>query len=99
MGFATAPDGVRLYYGDGQRTTLLVAGQGSDHRMWQSVVADFAQDHRVIVHDHRGTGQSDKPEAPPYSTRACQRDRVAILDDLGIDRAHAYGVSMAGRIC
>jgi len=42
------------------------------------------------------TGQSDKPEHPPYSTRGFARDAVAILDDLRIQRAHAYGISMGG---
>jgi pimeloyl-ACP methyl ester carboxylesterase len=60
---------------------------------------DFSAQHRVIVFDHRGTGLSDKPTEPPYSTRGFARDTIAILDSLGIGRAHAYGISMGGRIC
>lgn len=100
MPFATARDAVRLYYeelGSGE-PLLLISGQGADHTSWDGVRDDFAANCRVIVSDHRGTGQSDKPETPPYTTRGFADDAVAILDDLNMTRAHAYGVSMGGRI-
>jgi 3-oxoadipate enol-lactonase len=101
MSYATATDGTRLYYeevGAGE-PLLLISGQGSDHTNWDGVREGFAQRYRVIVFDHRGTGKSDKPEEPPYTTRGFAQDAVAILDHLSIPRAHAYGVSMGGRIC
>ena len=100
MPFATAPDGIRLYFechGTGT-PLLLLAGQASDHREWDGVRADFAAHHQVIVLDYRGTGQSGKPEGPAYSTRGFAQDAVAVLDHLGLDRAHAYGISMGGRV-
>jgi pimeloyl-ACP methyl ester carboxylesterase len=100
MPFATTPDGTRLYFechGTGT-PLLLLAGQASDHREWDGVRADFAAQHRVIVLDYRGTGQSDKPGAPAYSTRGFAQDAVAVLDQLGLNRAHAYGISMGGRV-
>lgn len=100
MPFVTVPDGTRLYYEDegAGEPLLLVAGQRQDHSFWDGVRDDFADRYRVIVYDHRGTGQSDKPGAPPYSTRGFARDAVALLDQLGVARAHAYGHSMGGRI-
>jgi 3-oxoadipate enol-lactonase len=101
MPFATLHDGCRFYYemhGAGE-PLLLIAGQGTDHTMWDGVAEDFAGDYRVIVYDHRGTGQSDAPTEPPYTTRGFARDAVQLLDHLGIRRAHAYGISMGGRIC
>jgi len=101
MPYATAQDGTRLYYevhGQGE-PLLLISGQGSDHTGWDAVRADFVTRYRVIVFDHRGTGQSDKPAEPPYTTRGFAQDAIAILDHLGIGRAHAYGISMGGRIC
>jgi len=94
-------NGTSLYFevhGEGE-PLLLIMGQGSDHHGWDPVRADFASKHRVIVFDHRGTGESDKPREPAYSTRGFARDVVGLLDHLGIARAHAYGISMGGRIC
>jgi len=101
MPFATATDGTRLAYqelGSGP-PLLLVSGQASDHEIWTGVREAFAERYRVVTFDHRGTGDSDKPEAPPYSTRGFAGDAIAVLDHLGIGRAHAYGMSMGGRIC
>ena len=101
MPFAIAEDKTRLYYetiGTGE-PLLLVMGQGSDHSGWDEVRDDFTASYQVIVYDHRGTGESDKPEHPPYTTRGFARDAISILDHLGIQRAHAYGISMGGRIC
>ena len=99
MPFAIAPDGIHLYYevtGRGE-PILLVAGRASDHHLWNLIRPDFEQ-HQVIVYDQRGTGQSDKPEAPPYSTAGFAGDAIAILDHMGVARAHVYGVSMGGAI-
>lgn len=100
MPFAVC-NGAKLYYevhGAGE-PLLLIAGQGSDHHGWDLVRAQFSARHRVIVYDHRGTGQSDKPAEPPYTTRGFAADAIALLDHLEIERAHCYGVSMGGRIC
>ncbi len=100
MSFATC-NGASLYYqehGAGE-PLLLVSGQGSDHTGWDGVRDDFASRYRVIVWDHRGTGQSEKPREPAYSIEGFAADAVALLDHLGIARAHAYGISMGGRIC
>lgn len=100
MPFAVSPDGVRLYYettGRGE-PLLLIAGRAVDHNIWNLVRGDLARRYLVIVYDHRGTGQSDKPEQPAYSTRALAGDAVAILDHLSQHRAHIYGVSMGGAV-
>ncbi|EFH81136.1 alpha/beta fold hydrolase [Ktedonobacter racemifer] len=100
MPFVTIPDGTRLYYeesGTGE-PLLLVSGQGLDHTSWDGIRDDFTDRYRVIVFDHRGTGQSDQPTAPPYSTRGFAQDAIALLDHLGIARVHVYGYSMGGRV-
>ena len=101
MAWAHAEDGTRLFYelvGAGD-PLLLVNGQARDHRMWDGVVADFSAHHQVVLVDPRGTGTSDKPSTPPYSTRGFAADLLAVLDAAGIGRAHAYGFSMGGRVC
>lgn len=100
MPFIATPEGIRLWYeevGQGE-PLLLVSGQGADHSYWDGIRDDFADHYRVLVFDNRGTGQSDKPSAPPYSTRGFARDAIALLDRLGISCAHVYGHSMGGRI-
>jgi pimeloyl-ACP methyl ester carboxylesterase len=100
MPFAVAEDGVRLYYevtGAGE-PLLLIAGRAVDHHIWNLIRADLGKRYRVIVYDARGTGQSDKPEQPSYSTRGFARDAVSILDHLGVARAHVYSASMGGAV-
>ena len=100
MPFTTSRDGTRLYYecqGQGP-ALLLLAGQSCDHREWERVAVDFSAHFQVIGWDYRGTGQSDKPEEPSYSTRGFAQDAVAVLDACGLARAHAYGISMGGRV-
>jgi pimeloyl-ACP methyl ester carboxylesterase len=101
MPFATAPDRTRLYFeetGTGE-PLLLIAGNANNHHLWDPVRQDFADRYRVLVYDHRGIGQSDRPEDPSaYTTQRFAGDATAILDVAGIDRAHIYGVSMGGGI-
>lgn len=100
MPFVIVPDGTHLYYeelGAGE-PLLLISGQGLNHTFWNGIRDDFAHRYRVIVYDHRGTGQSDKPGLPPYSTRGFAQDAVWLLDSLEIARAHVYGHSMGGMI-
>jgi len=96
---ARAADGTRLFYsveGSGP-PLLLIAGQSNSSRWWSQVREDFSAHFTTIVTDHRGTGSSDKPDAP-YSTRMFASDSVAVLADAGVGKAHVYGTSMGGRI-
>ncbi|KAA8880401.1 alpha/beta fold hydrolase [Nocardia colli] len=99
MPYAKAANGVRLAYqtaGAGN-PLILLAGQANNHHWWDGIRADFETRYRTITLDWRGTGASDKPDEP-YSTTGFADDVVAVLDDLGIDRAAAYGTSMGGRV-
>lgn len=92
---------VRLYFevhGEGE-PLLLVMGRGSEHHGWDPVLGDFARRFWVTVYDHRGTGASEKPSAPRYTTRLLAADAIGIPDHLGIERAHQFGISMGGRVC
>lgn len=54
---------------------------------------------RLIYVDHRGAGRSDKPyEVEAYAMPLRVADAVAILDELGIERAHFIGNSWGGRL-
>jgi pimeloyl-ACP methyl ester carboxylesterase len=54
---------------------------------------------RLIFADHRGQGGSDKPrEASAYALATRVGDAVAVLDALGIERAHFLGSSWGARL-
>ena len=92
------PDG-EIYYelrGRGEPLVLL-PGQASDHESWDDVAEDYEGSHQLVLIDYRGTGKSDMPTSPPYSTRLFAKDVVAVLDDAGFDRAQAFGISFGGR--
>ena len=57
----------------------------------------FSRERPVVVHDHRGTGESGKPRGV-YSVQNMAGDVVAIMDHAGIGRAHMVGTSTGGAI-
>jgi pimeloyl-ACP methyl ester carboxylesterase len=98
-GFAHA-NGARLYYevyGEGE-PLLLIMGLGANHLSWTAQIPVYAREFQVIVFDNPGTGQSDIPEGVDYTIPLLADDAAALLDALGIDAAHVYGVSMGGMI-
>uniref|UniRef100_A0AAU2VEV6 Alpha/beta hydrolase n=1 Tax=Streptomyces sp. NBC_00003 TaxID=2903608 RepID=A0AAU2VEV6_9ACTN len=97
---ATAADGARIGFdsvGTGEPLVLL-AGQANSRRWWDPVRADFSSSHTTIALDWLGTGASDSPRDAEWSTRRFARDVIAVLDELGVERAHVYGTSMGGRV-
>lgn len=97
--YVTTKDGAKLAIqvsGDGYPLVLL-PGQSNNHHWWDCVRPDFADRYRTITFDYRGTGDSDKPDEP-YTTRGFVRDLLAVLDELGVERAHVYGASMGGKV-
>jgi pimeloyl-ACP methyl ester carboxylesterase len=92
-------NGVRIYYeiyGQGE-PLLLIMGLGASALGWQSQIPTFSQHLRVIAFDNRDAGRSDRVEAE-YALADMADDAVGLLDHLGIDSAHVYGVSMGGMI-
>lgn len=77
---------------------LMIRGLGAQATTWgEPVLAPLRERVRVIRLSNRGTGLSDKP-AGPVSIRTMADDAAALLDALGVDRAHVFGVSMGGMI-
>ncbi len=91
---------ITIYYevhGRGDEPLLLIPGLAADVSEYQRLIAGLASHYRVIALDNRGAGRSDKPDAP-YSIELMADDAAALLDALGIGRAHIVGTSMGGRI-
>jgi 3-oxoadipate enol-lactonase len=70
---------------------------GSDLSMWEPQRPAFEGKYRVLRYDTRGHGQTAVPPGP-YTIERLARDVVALLDALGIERAHFCGLSMGGKI-
>jgi pimeloyl-ACP methyl ester carboxylesterase len=83
-------------YGEGE-TLLLIAGLGACARVWFRQIPYLSRSYQVLAFDNRGAGASDKPDAP-YSMEMLAGDTAGLLDELGIGKAHVYGVSMGGMI-
>ena len=96
-------DGFRIHYeveGEGPPLVLMHWWSGSleDWRLFGYVDA-LKDQHRLILIDGRGHGQSDKPHDPAaYGLEQQASDVVAVLDELGIEQADYFGYSMGGTI-
>ena len=76
---------------------VLVHGLGYARWGWEPVTASLAERYRLVLLDNRGIGESDAP-AGPYSTAELAGDVVAVLDEVGIDRAVLVATSLGGMI-
>ena len=98
MAKATLGD-AEIYYeshGSGSGApVLLVPGLGGVGAYWKPNLPAFSAKHRVIVHDHRGTGQSSASKIR-YSVDQMAGDLVRLMDHLEIERAHLVGHSTGG---
>ncbi|HET8561992.1 MAG TPA: alpha/beta fold hydrolase [Marmoricola sp.] len=78
-------------------TMFLLQGQASSHDWWAGLRHRYQDRFRTVTMDYRGTGETDAP-AGDLSTELLAGDTVAVLDALGVRRAHVYGTSMGGRV-
>ena len=63
--------------------------------MWDDQVAELKKSFRILRYDQRGHGGTQATEGP-YSFDLLVADIMALLDMLGIKRAHFCGLSMGG---
>ncbi|GGB42735.1 alpha/beta hydrolase [Tistrella bauzanensis] len=99
MPYATAADGIRLHYEEaGSGTPILFIHEfGGDCRAWEPQLNYFSRRHRCITYSARGYAPSDIPaDVDAYSQAIAVSDALAVLDHLGIARAHIVGLSMGG---
>ncbi len=92
-----AGDGVKLYYEEtGSGTPIVFVHEfAGDCRSWEPQVRHFARRYRCITYNARGYAPSDVPESVERYSQAHARDDLrAVLDGLGIERAHVVGLSM-----
>jgi pimeloyl-ACP methyl ester carboxylesterase len=77
---------------------VLVNGFASTMDTWNPpVLAALAAHFRVIFFDNRGTGYSSASDEP-FSIPLFASDTIALMNALGISRAHLLGLSMGSLI-
>ena len=95
---AITDDGARIFdvIGDGE-PLLLLAGQANSRPL---VGSGPAGPGRPVPHGRARRARHRRQRRPTtgYGTRRFAADAVAVLDALGVERAHVYGTSMGGKV-
>jgi 3-oxoadipate enol-lactonase len=94
-------NGIELYYevhGEAGETIVFAHGRGGNHMSWWRQVAELSRGYRCVTFDHRSFGMSRRP-ADAAGQEAFADDLLALLDHLGVARAHLVAQSMGGRTC
>jgi DNA-binding NarL/FixJ family response regulator len=97
--YVTTSDGYSIAYGvSGDGPTLVFAGAGLMHLQlaWemprlQDWLAALSTRFRLIQLDHRGTGLSSRQLRAGHAVEHYQRDLLAVVDKLGLDRFVLFG--------
>ena len=87
----------RIFYeqhGSGE-DLIFLHGAGGNHLSWWQQVTAFSPGYRCTVYDARGWGLSRGEMA--VGRFSLGTDLVALMDHLGIERAHVVAQSMGGR--
>src|ERR1043165_7978957 len=92
-------NGITLNYdqqGEGE-PLILIPYLTADNTCYAFQVPEYAKHFTCISVDLRAAGESDKPDGD-LSTELYADDIAAIMDALGIARAHVSGLSLGGAI-
>jgi pimeloyl-ACP methyl ester carboxylesterase len=100
-GFATARDGLRLYYevfGEGPKTILFLPANPISHsRLWKAQVPYLSRHFRVVAYDGRGNGLSDYPDpAGKWLGRTPADDCISVMDATDTKAAVLVGECIDG---
>ncbi len=92
--------GFGIYYeahGEGDGLPLvLIMGMGGTCQGWMVLqVPELSRDRQCVIFDNRGAGRSEDPGSS-FSTQDMAEDTLALLDELGIERAHVLGGFLGG---
>jgi pimeloyl-ACP methyl ester carboxylesterase len=94
--------GFAIYYEThgrrGGAPLILIIGLGGTCQGWLlAQVPDLSKDRTCIIFDNRGAGQSEDPGGE-FTTREMAKDTIALLDELGVGRAHVLGAFLGGLV-
>jgi pimeloyl-ACP methyl ester carboxylesterase len=100
-------NGVKVHYkvaGEGQPAVVLLHGFAASLFSWREVIGPLAESHTVVAFDRPGFGLTERPlpgeweSQNPYGAEAQADLTVALMDELGIDRAVLVGNSAGGTV-
>jgi aminoacrylate hydrolase len=83
---------------DGAEALILSAGLGGAGAYWKPNLGALSQRYRVVTYDQRGTSRSDPSLPENESVERMADDVLALMDGLGIERAHFLGHAAGGAI-
>lgn len=76
---------------------LMIRGLGSTCEGFKPQVDGLSPHFRVISFDNRCVGRSDQPQTP-FTIADMADDTAALLDELDVESAHVFGVSLGGMV-
>lgn len=77
---------------------VLSSGLGGSGDYWKPNLPALSEHYRVILHDHRGTGRSDRALQAELDVDDMADDLLALMDGLGLDRVRLVGHAAGGVI-
>jgi pimeloyl-ACP methyl ester carboxylesterase len=76
---------------------VLIYGYAGHSGLWFRQIPVLSKEYRVVAFDNRGVGRSDKPDTL-YTMATMAGDTAGLLDIIGVDAAHIFGISMGGMV-
>lgn len=96
------PHAADLYYewhgADDAPVVILSPGLGGSAGYWTPNLAALAAQYRVLLYDHRGTARSNRALPQTVTVDDMAGDLIALMDALGIAKAHLIGHAAGGII-
>lgn len=97
IGAGTALD-TKILGDDSGEPLLMICATSQSYLLWLAIAEAFASDgYRVVCYDHRGMGASTRGDSE-ISMAGLASDAAALLDALGIARAHVLGWSLGSAV-
>jgi len=96
--YFTAEEKVQIYFDDvgSGAPVVMIHGAATSSKVYDGLASRMVAQFRCIRLDLRGLGRSDRVDA--VSATAWCHDTLALMDHLGIEKAHLLGCSLGARI-